>query len=839
MFKKFRKTMIIIMLVCLVFNSVFTVVLAEDAEPQADSVIDVIVTIPEAAAGVEESTVDVETTPGVTEEIPVQEVTEVESSTEDALEGSTETQNVHIESSATDVFTESGMIVDYEGSFDATIETTTDADGNVIDSNITDIQGSEDYLSVNKRGTYVAEGGSEIIGGIEDGQETMDDTTVEIPMEEGASNSVAGKPAGTVVGTTADPTVSEGEGSYDYTNTIIVNPGSMTVETNEISYKETVIAESDTLEHVKSETEAGNTNELFDWNFRNSYLGKVDKQGNVTEGYIHLLEKIENDIANGTDTAGIEAKDGYAFVYIGGDNTSQYMPTFLFKSPSADNPDQEPIVINGENYYLRDYGGTGINTRYDENGNEIAIEEGDAAQIFSVPQQFLLYDPANKQLATVYCADFDTETVNNFNYNIVNVEDATYYSDEEAAMIRAIASNGYWGTSNEQKEDGSYEVGSLAAMKEKLWSSGKFGTTEEERATFDALLTDGVAMTATQMAIWTYSNKMSDIEFLNVMSSKNPSTQKDAYGNEVDGIISSSWASGLGVANKDEKSASYDLLYKVYNYLVNLDPQMANNDPENPVKTSANTIINKDNFIKGMNVTVIEMDKNHENNKDENKDNDAYLGTLTFALEVKPVGEDMFEVKVLGPDGSEHKGIIVSKDKEASFEGALKSDENGNYSFPEIVLVEGDQEFNITLEGIQHLQEGVYLYTSEISEEGESSQTLVGMAGGDHAVNVSMTIEFGINVEEQMVVTERVWRTERTASRRRTPGGSTIRNSDPGTTLIEDEGVPLSDGLETILDEEVPLAAVPQTGDNSVMYLLVSLLSLCGIILLAKKRRVA
>jgi len=42
-----------------------------------------------------------------------------------------------------------------------------------------------------------------------------------------------------------------------------------------------------------------------------------------------------------------------------------------------------------------------------------------------------------------------------------------------------------------------------------------------------------------------------------------------------------------------------------------------------------------------------------------------------------------------------------------------------------------------------------------------------------------------------------------------------------------------------ILDEDVPLAAAPQTGDNSIVYVLMSLISLCGIVLLSKKRSVA
>ena len=37
---------------------------------------------------------------------------------------------------------------------------------------------------------------------------------------------------------------------------------------------------------------------------------------------------------------------------------------------------------------------------------------------------------------------------------------------------------------------------------------------------------------------------------------------------------------------------------------------------------------------------------------------------------------------------------------------------------------------------------------------------MVGMSGGSHEVNVSMTIAFELNVEDEVIVTEKVWRGE-------------------------------------------------------------------------------
>ena len=58
---------------------------------------------------------------------------------------------------------------------------------------------------------------------------------------------------------------------------------------------------------------------------------------------------------------------------------------------------------------------------------------------------------------------------------------------------------------------------------------------------------------------------------------------------------------------------------------------------------------------------------------------------------------------------------------------------------------------------------------------------------------------------------------------------------EPGLMTIADAGVPLVE----IPDEEVPLAEVPATGDESIVLVMISLMSLAGIILLGKKRCIA
>lgn len=75
-------------------------------------------------------------------------------------------------------------------------------------------------------------------------------------------------------------------------------------------------------------------------------------------------------------------------------------------------------------------------------------------------QQFILVDAETGELITTYCADRSTYAQDGFSYNIENVEDAEYYTEEQAAMIRTVAQNGYWGT-----ETG---VGSLDSVREMM-----------------------------------------------------------------------------------------------------------------------------------------------------------------------------------------------------------------------------------------------------------------------------------------------------------------------------------------------------------------------------------
>ena len=418
-----------------------------------------------------------------------------------------------------------------------------------------------------------------------------------------------------------------------------------------------------------------------------------------------------------------------------------------------------------------------------------------------------------------------TGTQDNFGYHIVNLEDSTYYSDEQAEQIRAIASNGYWGTEN--------GTGSLNAMKESMLASGKF--TEDELAS----LTDGVALAATQMAIWSCSNHMAGTEFVNSHYFGTPGI-KESDGTGVGGNVPTS------------KEDEVKLMFRIYEYLTKLNPISYEGE-----ETTANTIINVDNFLAdGMEITVLEKADGHENNADDNENNDAYVTNVSFALVVTPSTEngDDLVVKVVGADGSVlAEGRVAGTNGEGENYETLEADAEGNYTFKNIVMVEGNQQFNITMEGIQNLKEGVYLYTSEVQVDNEtgdttSSQTMVGTASGEHEVKVSQSLSFSFEVNDEKVVV----REKHSGSRDPKPPTPITDIPEEKVPLIDipEEDVPQTDGgddIEVIVDEDVPLAdlvlgadeeVVAATGDSNNMTAGFGgmLAALAGMFMLRKKK---
>ena len=222
------------------------------------------------------------------------------------------------------------------------------------------------------------------------------------------------------------------------------------------------------------------------------------------------------------------------------------------------------------------------------------------------PHQFVLEDK-DGQKYYVYCADFEVSPREGWNYDMVNVEDATYYDTENAEHIRAIASKGYWGTNGGQ--------GSLDAVKQLLRdavTNGEVDLTEDE---INAL-TPGEALTATQAAIWTFGN--SGDTMLNE--------------NDIVGVYFN------GSNYEEVDSVKTKITQELYEYLITL----------RGIPTPESALITED-AITGASITV--RDKV---GTDSGSGKDVYNTSVSFTLAVIPSGEnDDFVVKVLDEKGEE------------------------------------------------------------------------------------------------------------------------------------------------------------------------------------------
>ena len=736
------------------------------------------------------------------------------------------------------------------------------------------VNGSATFEAESSDGTYEAEGGYEIKT-----EEKAPEVEVDVSLKEGGEDSKSSE-------SSSEDLEIPDAAEYDETATSVTG-GSVTVKTEEVKMENFVPKDEngnpieDKMVYYQNKVKVDYPDLPMRENFASDaeYLEAVKKYNTEVEQINaqkdlgeDLMSSMNNNVSdNEADKDGFvfDVADGYEFVYVGTENTSTYFPVPVFEKPLTEE-ELEAAVAKKEaevmaHYLNRNYsydeaveatknfmknnhcyeetsfvGPDGKTTYYlhrvdkkvtagsgwyedgkwyykDGNSNK----EFERSDLYSSAHQFTMVDAQGNKV-TAYCADQTTTAEAGFNYNVENLEDATYYSEEEAAMIRTIAENGYWG-----QETGK---GSLAAVKAMMADAkDKDGNAIFSQVEIDQL-TDGMAMTATQCAIWNFSNKMQGVKFIDMYH------LSDLGELDSDGDHYTDYRQLFGSDTTDAKSDTA-LILKLYEHLISMDPTP---EPEKP--STANTVITKKNFLKDISLSVLEKAEGHVNNQDDNKDNDAYVTELTFSLVVEPStenGDDMI-VKIIAGD-KEYKcrlaGGDPEQDKKDGFTDVI-NDGNGNYILSGITLTEGDVNFNITLEGIQNLQEGVYLYTSEVRTvdgEEESSQTFVGRGSGQRAVGVSMNLKFDLDVQDEIVVTERQWREESYYELPDYPEYDPEEYDDD--VDIPEDPVPLSD-LVDIFDEEIPLASVPQTGVNNTPWsLMVAAAGLALAAVLGKKNK--
>lgn len=464
------------------------------------------------------------------------------------------------------------------------------------------------------------------------------------------------------------------------------------------------------------------------------------------------------------------------------------------------------------------------------------------------PHLFILSDKDNNDFYA-YCADFEVSAVEGYRYGMENLEDATYYNNDDnndaAKHIRYIALNGYWGTNGAV---GTPEyTGSLAKVQALMRTAkNENGSDMFTEAEVDGL-TPGQAITATQAAIWYYGNSNKD-------SNSGIDTTKGVVGKYYDGNTFSEVPAG--------KAATVE---KLFNLLISGTQEAE----------AGTTIINENNFATAAKLTDIIriVDKNEIPTITDTStgvtqplhpEKDWYSTNLSFSLLLEPSQGDELTVTVLDSSGAVLKTeVLCGTDDNSVWHKWLNRDQKQMYTIEGVKIAEG-VTITLNLSGTQNLQPGVYLYTSEVfpdkDEDERSSQTFVGVANGQRNVNLNVNLKFEVQDPKLAVKTSEQTtkstttdtkveigtgeRTEITKSKHitvtETVTESTRRTWNSSWTKRfsgNDGGGDSVHSLYNLSKQEPIIPEIPVTGDNSIVWFALGFLSLAGLVLLYCMRK--
>lgn len=494
------------------------------------------------------------------------------------------------------------------------------------------------------------------------------------------------------------------------------------------------------------------------------------------------------------------------------------------------------------------YVGYGVNT-------SLNVGKGNS---YSDVVQFRLKSADGKEYYAM-CIDLSTTIRAGHLYDIADITSEDYYQQsgsvdvQTAEKIRSVALNGYWGTAE--------DVGSMDDVKAFLreYLQGQ-NLSEDKINSILNSLTPGQASAATQAALWKFGNKNA----ANAVNENNLIYNGNAA---------------------DETNAKY-----LYNALL-----AAANDPNAQLEADEGVEFLDAEDITAGEITVkskvVSNDAGHANN-DANPDNDIYNTDIGFTLGIEPSKLNGDLIVTVNVGGNEVKKVrLAGADDPLLPLGRIVKNDDGSYTIPDVEIAEGIT-VTLNLSGTQDLGTGVYIYTS-LEGNFNSSQTLVTLASGERKVDLNMNMQ--LNVEEPnatatktegsaTTVTKTVDtrvdvkadKEVKTETETKTTYVSdfvstgTVRkkaNAKVTTTkeVIEEtkeekswfsswlqffapDPVPLNDDFpipeggrrrtadDIILDEEVPLAAAPKTGDISALWAAISMISLGGMAVLSKKR---
>ena len=565
-------------------------------------------------------------------------------------------------------------------------------------------------------------------------------------------------------------------------------------------------AEGNVLESYESEKDTGLEPIVSQWDdskqdVRESVIGMTEEEMDALDakGLLPVLPLTEEQIEEALG----KKPEGYDYLYIGLGEDSCFGVGWNYRSDASYN----------------DYG-TGT--------HQFALGDFSEENL----------DSETLKLLSAYCADLETSSRKGYWYKVTNLEDAEYFNEESANHIRAIAANAYWGTVG-TNEDGTPVTGSLAAVKAMMANAkDSEGNAIFSQEQIDGL-TEGEALTASQIAIWQYGNPYqsedkniyldADVWDFNTYQGSSWWVRADRYLKpEIKAQVIEEW--GLDPENltaeqqnqinaevtnryNEKRTAAMGRINALSDYLIGLTLTAE--------EAGTTQIINEKNFVEDMSMTVGSMVKEDA----DGNGNNSYNVDFTFSLVVTPGEDDDLIVKVVNSKGEVvGSGRIAGDgaDDENMNQVEITYDENGKpiYTLKDMELIEGSNtKFNLTLEGAQYLEQGVYIYSSEV-RDGNDSQTFVGMAEGYKRVDVAMEVDLTFHVKEGSVTTVREWANEGdpTDTPPTEPEEEEEEEEEETPPPVNYRVVINDDGLEEIPDEPVPLASAPKTGDTSGLW---------------------
>ena len=426
---------------------------------------------------------------------------------------------------------------------------------------------------------------------------------------------------------------------------------------------------------------------------------KVETLENGLKNYTLIKTSLTRKI--GKKTSG-QVKDGErtligemgqidGFVVFDQESLKTFLPDFTIAGPNGEGFNDEQDIAKVNSSFVKDY---------DENGqyfqwlgqlglfSQIYIRDGDGDYVQA--DQFEITGKDGKKYYA-YCADLNVYAQEGAHYNMQRLEDADYIEHKD--KIRSIVLKGYWGVKNESDDPNKPSVGSLEAFRKMLLDNHVL--TEEE----SNKLTHGMALLATQAAIWRYGN-----------------SGQNMLKEELD----------FPFLDEGQKTS---IINKTYKYLVGLEGTQA---------TASNTIFKKDDFAKMVDLTV-----------KEKLEDDKYNTDVKIAMAVE-FDDETSDLKLfITADGEKVDEFRLSG---ALQEGEKKARKNpdGTYTLAGLAL-RGNRKFNINLKGVQNLKDGVYIFSCDKGPNGHPAQTLIG--AGDSKEDIDLNVDLEFNVKEKVTYT--------------------------------------------------------------------------------------